>query len=611
MDRLDKFLLHQSYLSEDALAEFRQISIEVGRNIASVILSHESANPHELYSKIANYHKLEFADLRKHPCDENILSSNMRDEYLEYSAIPWQKHGGTITIATSDINSSVEEWAHHNYGTNCNFSIATPFDISYSVNHIFSGENDYDAREKLYNMNPACSAKHPVSLTNLSCLAIVISLFGVLAANFKAQAIAIAFIITSVFYTATMLFKSALLVIGYFAGNDAKKNSQKINIRNSDLPVYTILVPLYKEEKTLSRLVESLQALDYPKAKLDVKLIVESDDKLTINAIKVLKPPRIFEIIKVPYSLPRTKPKACNYALRFAKGEYVTIYDAEDIPEPDQLKKVLYKFKNAGNDLACVQARLNYFNHSENLLTRMFAIEYSVLFDFMLFALEKIGIPIPLGGTSNHFRTIKLRQLYAWDPYNVTEDADLGLRISQNGWKCGMVWSLTGEEAPISLWAWIKQRTRWIKGHMQTYLVHMRHPASLYKKLGMPGFMGMQFFFGAPTLIFLISPFMWLILACFVVGLFKLDPDTPKWLNNMTQLSLYVLFLGVIMQITFAVAAISRNKWWKMLPYGMVFPFYWVLHSIASFRALWQLVKCPHYWEKTTHGLTKVIGSKN
>jgi cellulose synthase/poly-beta-1,6-N-acetylglucosamine synthase-like glycosyltransferase len=203
-----------------------------------------------------------------------------------------------------------------------------------------------------------------------------------------------------------------------------------------------------------------------------------------------------------------------------------------------------------------------------------------------------------------------LQQLYAWDPYNVTEDADLGLRISHRGWKCGMIWSHTDEESPISVWAWIKQRTRWIKGHMQTYLVHMRHPFSLYKKLGISGFMGMQFFFGAPTLIFLISPVMWLVWVLFIAGIFRFNTDVPEWFNYMVQVISYILLAGIAMQILSALAVIIKRKWWSMLPYVVVFPFYWILHSFASFRALWQLFRCPHHWEKTLHGVTKIEKTK-
>jgi len=471
-------------------------------------------------------------------------------------------------------------------------------------------KNTIEARDSLWKIQPAYSAKTPIRTRDIYLFCGIMLAIILLAIKFPLLALATAFVVTGVFYTATMLFKIILMAFGYFAASGAESKVLKSGTSDKDLPIYTILIPLYKESRTLPKLIAAIEALDYPHSKLDVKLIVEEDDELTINAIKSLGASYIFEMIKVPFSLPRTKPKACNYALKFARGEYVTIYDAEDEPEPDQLKKVLYKFQHSSEKPACVQARLNYFNRDENILTRMFAIEYSTLFDFTLFGLERLGIPILLGGTSNHFRTKTLRQLYAWDPYNVTEDADLGIRIYKENMYCSMVWSLTKEEAPISLWAWMKQRTRWIKGHMQTWLVHMRHPIRLYKKLGLIGFIGMQLFLGAPTLIFMISPIMWLVWSLFISGVFRLDGTQPDWYNSVLYLSIILLYLGIFMQILFAIAATLKNKWRGMVAYSLAFPFYWVLHCVASFRALWQLIKCPHYWEKTTHGVTNFTSKK-
>lgn len=395
-----------------------------------------------------------------------------------------------------------------------------------------------------------------------------------------------------------------LFFIGMLRRSNQAKTQNYIKIPDKELPIYTILVPLYQETKVLKKLTDAIRNLDYPKSKLDVKLIVEEDDLQTINAIKALKCERFFEIIQVPFSLPRTKPKACNYALQFAKGEYVTIYDAEDIPDSMQLKKVLHSFYNEDENIKCVQCKLNYFNREENLLTRLFSIEYSILFDALLFGLEACKIPIPLGGTSNHFRKKTLQELYGWDPYNVTEDADIGIRIAQNGWRCKIIDSTTLEESPIKIGAWIRQRSRWIKGHLQTYFVHMRSPLKLYKKTGMIGFMGIQFCLGVPVFIFLISPFMWILCACFISGIIEIPQNMPLLFYKIMDISIFMLITGFLLQLLQAIVAVQQNKWRSMSLAIIVFPFYWILHSIASFKALWQLIKKPHYWEKTKHGET-------
>ena len=219
-----------------------------------------------------------------------------------------------------------------------------------------------------------------------------------------------------------------------------------------------------------------LKKMDYPQNKLDVVLLLEEDDTETLEAAKTHAPPINWRFLRIPNSIPKTKPKACNYGLFFARGKYLTIYDAEDIPEPDQLKKAVIAFKKAGNDFICFQAALNYFNRDENFLTKMFTLEYSYWFDYLLPGLYNLKLPIPLGGTSNHFDVEKLREIGAWDPFNTTEDADLGVRAFGRGYKVGVINSTTYEEANARVKNWIRQRSRWIKGYKQTFLVQARNP---------------------------------------------------------------------------------------------------------------------------------------
>ena len=214
--------------------------------------------------------------------------------------------------------------------------------------------------------------------------------------------------------------------------------------------------------------------------------MVEEDDLETVAAAKALLDGDVpFEIIEVPPGGPRTKPKAANYALAFARGEYLVVYDAEDRPERDQLKKAVATFRASPRQTACLQARLNFYNADHNWLTKMFALDYALWFDTLLPGLDRIGVPMPLGGTSNHFRTSVLRDIGGWDAFNVTEDADIGIRLSQLGYRVSMLDSNTFEEAPVTIGAWLKQRSRWLKGYMQTWLVHMRDPLALVRRTGL------------------------------------------------------------------------------------------------------------------------------
>jgi cellulose synthase/poly-beta-1,6-N-acetylglucosamine synthase-like glycosyltransferase len=373
----------------------------------------------------------------------------------------------------------------------------------------------------------------------------------------------------------------------------------------SELPHYTVLVPAYREANVIGTLMRNLGALDYPREKLEVLLLLEEDDPETLAAAKAAAPPDLVRFLVIPDATPKTKPKACNIGLAFARGEYVVIYDAEDRPEPDQLKKAVVAFRKGEPDLVCVQAALNYFNADENLLTRMFTLEYSSWFDDTLPGLDRHDLPIPLGGTSNHFRTEPLRELGGWDPYNVTEDADLGIRAAVRGRKVAVVDSTTFEEANMRVGNWIRQRSRWIKGYMQTSLVHSRHPVRLARSIGLKQTLAFALLIAGTPLTFLIAPVLWsftllsLIWPSALAGLF------PHWL---LVVSLVNLLVANSMMVYLGLIAVARRHLYWLTPFALLTPLYWILHSIAAYKALWQLLRNPFYWEKTVHGLTQRQG---
>ncbi|MCG7285520.1 glycosyltransferase [Cellulomonas sp. ACRRI] len=374
-----------------------------------------------------------------------------------------------------------------------------------------------------------------------------------------------------------------------------------------ELPRYTVLVPVYKEANIVANLIGNLGALDYPAHLLEVLILVEEDDTETRAAAEAANPPAHFRFITVPAGAPQTKPKACNVGLEFATGEYLVIYDAEDKPEPDQLKKAVLAFRQAGEELVCVQAALNYFNADENALTRMFTLEYSFWFDYMLPGLEYGRLAIPLGGTSNHFRVSGLRRLGGWDPYNVTEDADLGIRASAEGMRVGVIDSTTYEEANTSYPNFVRQRSRWIKGYMQTTLVHLRQPFRLVQVAGLRQTLSFLFLVGGTPATFLAVP---LLYAVFLASLF-LDPHQlsflfPGW---VLWLSLFNLGVGSALMIYVSMMGAFKRRRYGLVLWGLANPAYWLLHSVAAYKALWQLVTKPHYWEKTAHGLTGVTAA--
>ncbi|MCY0879325.1 MAG: glycosyltransferase [Firmicutes bacterium] len=370
---------------------------------------------------------------------------------------------------------------------------------------------------------------------------------------------------------------------------------------DSQLPVYTILIPVRDEAAVLPGLMAALRQLDYPPEKLDVKLLIDADDRATWEAARSLRVPGFVELVSVPVSEPRTKPRVCNFGLQRARGALVTIYDAEDLPEPTQLKKAWLAFQRAPARLACVQAKLSYFNAEQNLLTRWFTAEYGAWFDLLLPALHQARLPIPLGGTSNHFRTSVLRELGAWDPYNVTEDADLGMRLYKAGYQTAVLESITYEEANAEFVNWVRQRSRWIKGYLQTWLVHMRAPRRLWRQLGPRGFFGFQLAILGTPLMFLLNPVYWLLTSLWFASNWGVIPQLfPPGIYYLGMLNL--LAGNFVFTYLNAVGAAKRGQW-TLIPSALLTPLYWSMMSLASWKALLQLATRPSHWEKTRHGL--------
>ena len=235
---------------------------------------------------------------------------------------------------------------------------------------------------------------------------------------------------------------------------------------DEECPIYSVIAPLRGEARVVNQLLSGIERLNYPADKLDVILVVEADDHETRNAITARSHRIPITVIPIPPTKPGTKPKALGVALPFARGEFTVIYDAEDRPERNQLRVALNAFRSTGNDLACVQARL-CMDTDTSWLAHYFTAEYAGHFDVFLPRLAALGLPIPLGGSSNHFRTETLRKVGGWDPYNVTEDADLGMRLARFGYRCGVIDSTTYEEAPTDVRRWLNQRSRWFKGWMR------------------------------------------------------------------------------------------------------------------------------------------------
>jgi cellulose synthase/poly-beta-1,6-N-acetylglucosamine synthase-like glycosyltransferase len=367
----------------------------------------------------------------------------------------------------------------------------------------------------------------------------------------------------------------------------------------ASLPVYSVLVALRNEAPIVPELLLALGKLDWPRAKLEIKLICESDDPGTLAALRAHDLHPCVEVIVVPAGDPRTKPKALAYALPQCKGEFVVLYDAEDRPHPQQLREAWSRFSRSDTGLACLQAPL-VVSRSKKLFPSLFAFEYAALFRGLLPRLAGWRKLVPLGGTSNHFRREALEAVGGWDPFNVTEDADLGLRLTRCGYRIEMISRPTHEDAPADYATWLPQRTRWFKGWMQTWLVHMRNPRTLLRDLGGTNFILMQILFAGMVLSSLAHVFF---VGTILTSTFLLATGTPLPTHHaaLLILDLFNVMAGYGAFILLGRRTLSpaeRKGFWKV---ALATPLYWLALSHGAWRAVWHLIVRPHHWEKTSH----------
>lgn len=619
----ENLFLNNHLLSSTQFKEVESLSLKLNKSFLKIALTYGFLS-RKIYKEALELEKVLFYkfDYERLPEFKNELTKDELDFLLNHNIYPIlneNKECQLIIADPSDFVSVSKFTDMFNYKVSTT-EIAEDLDIIKALHVKYGAAYLKKAVFSLYNEDPKSSAIETFTLNQILSIGVIGLLFLVLLYFFLVETLIGLNLMVNLFLLFSILFKFLLTIGGAKSENVMKINKSELaSISNEDLPIYTIHLPVYKESEVIYKLAYNLQSLDYQKEKLDVKLLIESDDLVTFDAVKNLKLPCIFDPVIVPYSQPKTKPKACNYGLHFSHGDYLTIYDAEDIPDSNQLKKVLLLFSKLPKNYIVVQCALNYFNKTENYLTRMFTLEYSYWFDYMLPGLDSLKVPIPLGGTSNHFKFDKLMELGGWDAFNVTEDADLGLRAYAKGYKVTVLDSTTYEEANNEFYNWIRQRSRWIKGYMQTYLVHMRNPLKLIKKIGWKGFFGFQFFIGGTFFTFLVYPilllfliFYFLLTSNFSANLmgeanFQILDETfkilfPDWL---IILAVFNFFVGNLIMIYVNMIAVFRRRTYNLILYAISNPVYWLMHSIAAYKGLFQLISKPFYWEKTNHGLTK------
>jgi cellulose synthase/poly-beta-1,6-N-acetylglucosamine synthase-like glycosyltransferase len=514
------------------------------------------------------------------PPDPDLQAFHRLRRYFRDDRAPWSKARGEMAFLTTAPRETASDL------------LVTKAQFSDALRHRFERELRAEATNGLVMREPLASARsirmRPGARAFIIFAAVSIAAFTAPSAFIALVGVAASAIFLAISTARIWLAASA-------AAPDRRQSPPELSDR--DLPTVTILVPLFREAHALPGLAAAIDALDYPRDRLDVKLLLEAADRETYEEARRLRLDERFDLIVVPPSHPQTKPKACNYGLHCARGDLLVIYDAEDEPEPDQLRIAAATFAAAGDDLACVQAKLNFYNPDENWLTRLFTLEYCLWFDSFLPALDRLSAPVPLGGTSNIFRTDILAEVGGWDPYNVTEDADLGLRLARRGYKTSIIRSTTFEEANCDPGNWMRQRSRWMKGYLQTWLVHRRD----MKFSGWRGALSVDFFIGGTVIAALANPLLWLVFAMQSVAGAPGAAFLPEWLASLSAAALFGGNLGFI-----GLAAIAplKRRLFRLAPFAIFVPVYWWMMSIAAWRAVHQLLTRPSFWEKTDHGLS-------
>jgi cellulose synthase/poly-beta-1,6-N-acetylglucosamine synthase-like glycosyltransferase len=369
------------------------------------------------------------------------------------------------------------------------------------------------------------------------------------------------------------------------------------------LPRVSIIVALYREANIAARLVQRLGRIDYPRDRLEILVVLEDDDHQTRETLLDTGLPPWMRLLTVPGGTLKTKPRALNYALPFCRGSIIGVYDAEDAPDPDQIKTVARRFAATGPRVACLQGVLDFYNPTRNWLSRAFTVEYAIWFRVVLPGLSRLGLPVPLGGTTLFFRRSALEAIGGWDAHNVTEDADLGLRLARHGYRTEILASVTREEATCRPWPWVRQRSRWIKGYMMTWRVHIRRPRLLWRALGAKGFIAFNILFLGSIAQAALFPALVLLWAMSLGFPHPLLPLLPAG-STLTLIGLGLLCEAV--RLAVAVSALRAQG--RHLPLTWVFLPHLVqpLACLAACKALCELIRRPFYWDKTQHGLCSV-----
>ncbi len=596
--RLGQILEDEGEITPQDTLRILAVQNRVEARFGDILLARGMIDRDRLYDAVARQFRAPVARFDRHPPDVRLIDSYGVTRCLSEGLLPWRKTAGYTIVATA----RPEEFETRRPDLERQFgpvqlAITGEVELHRAVLGHHRKVLATRAESRVAPME-SCRRWHSKMLREVF-LALGIALLVAMVTLpdlFLVTLFAWVFL-SLVANTALKLAVAASHVIALRRPAAAAEGSPPVIAR---LPPVSILVPLYQEREIAGRLIKRLDRIDYPRELLDICLVVEADDAVTCDTIDRADLPRHMRQIVVPNGQIKTKPRALNYALDFCRGGIVGVYDAEDAPAPDQIMKVVQRFHERPPEVACLQGVLDYYNARTNWLSRCFTAEYAMWFRVMLPGLTRLGLAIPLGGTSLFFRRQVLEDLGGWDAHNVTEDADLGIRLARRGYRTEMIDSVTEEEANCRFWPWVKQRSRWLKGYAMTWAVHMRQPGKLRRELGWWRFAGVQLLFLGTITQFLFAPLLW----SFWILPFGLPHPVADLLGAPLLSAVIAAFLiSLLADLVIGLLAVRGERHRFLIPWLPTLYFYFPMAALATYKGLAELFTRPFYWDKTEHGI--------
>lgn len=596
---LGRILIDAGIITQKDLLHVLDLQQHIDAPIGDILVAEGLCDQSQILRMLSQQHAVPLADLTTDPPDPGLSARIPSSLCLKYHVVPWSSFGGVLLVGTNRPQHFDELRACLGpQGKRMLPVLVEESQIRQHISTLYGRELAQKAATRVPAAN-SCRSWDPTSRLRKLIAAALLGGLGAALIFSPLWTVTVGMIIAFVTLMMSTILKVAATVAQLTKA--AAPPTSPLRTKVFPMPRVSVLVPLLNEKEIAGKLVQRLSRLTYPKSLLEVVLVLEACDSVTRDTIARTNMPPWMSVIEVPSANSlTTKPRALNYALDFCRGSIIGVWDAEDAPEPDQIEKIVSRFQDAPPNVACLQGVLDYYNSRTNWISRCFTIEYATWWRMILPGVARLGLVIPLGGTTLFFRRDILEKLCGWDAHNVTEDADLGVRLARHGYVTELIPTVTYEEANCRAWPWVKQRSRWLKGFLITWLVHMRAPGALLRDLGWIRFLGVQTLLLATFVQFACAPLLW----SFWITLTGFDHPVALTLGTPVAMTMAGAFLvSEIVNLSISMLAVSQRSHRHLLVYVLTIPLYFPMAALSAYKALKELVHEPFYWDKTQHGI--------